>query len=152
MPGAGAATVAFVKENGFQSEPSTPDYYLPGRDITTDTIEAQNALSRLTLPDQAESVEHSFPQRPRVKLRNGQGVLEDDDTYTTSGDGSQTTFNIPHKLDHPPAQWSVEPMTADAAADHYVEEVTQNVIKVTFLSAPPSGTDNLKWHYRAVSD
>jgi hypothetical protein len=57
MPGAGAATVAFVKENGFQSEPSTPDYYLPGRDITTDTIEAQNALSRLTLPDQAESVE-----------------------------------------------------------------------------------------------
>lgn len=57
MPGAGAATVAFVKEDGFQSEPTDPTYYLPGRDLTVDEIEAQNALARLTLPDQAESVE-----------------------------------------------------------------------------------------------
>jgi len=57
MPGAGAASVAFVKETDFRTQPGTPDYYLPGRNITVDTIEAENALERLTLPDQAESVE-----------------------------------------------------------------------------------------------
>ena len=58
MTGAGSATVAFGKESSFQGSLSgAPDYYLPGRNITVEEIEASNALERLSLPDQAESVE-----------------------------------------------------------------------------------------------
>jgi len=57
MTGGGAATVAFVKEDSFQTEPGTPDYFLPGVNPTIDEIEVANALERLRLPDQAESVE-----------------------------------------------------------------------------------------------
>lgn len=57
MPGAGAATVAFAKEDGFQSLPTDPAYFVPGYNVTVDTIEASNALERLDLPDQAEPVE-----------------------------------------------------------------------------------------------
>jgi len=100
---------------------------------------------------QNERVENSFPQRPRIQLRNGQGVVEDDDTYTTSGDGSTTTFTIPHKLDVAPTQYSVDALTADATG-YWISNTTQNVIEVSYSAAPADGTDNLQWHYRAVSD
>jgi len=63
MTGAGSATVAFAKEQDLMGSlvdgdsDGNPEYYLPGRNITVDEIEARNALERLTLPDQTESVE-----------------------------------------------------------------------------------------------
>lgn len=63
MTGSGSATVAFAKEQSFQGSlvdsdtDGTPEYYLPGKNITVDEISISNALERLRLPDQAESVE-----------------------------------------------------------------------------------------------
>lgn len=57
MTGAGSATVAFVKADGFLSIPGTPTYYRPGRNITVDEISLDNALQRLREEDQAEAAD-----------------------------------------------------------------------------------------------
>jgi len=57
MTGAGAATVAFVKADGFRSIPSTPTYYLPGRNPTIDELTLDNVLDRLREPQTAEAVD-----------------------------------------------------------------------------------------------
>lgn len=57
MTGAGSASVAFVKSDGFLSVPGTPTYYRPGRNITVDEIALDNALQRLREEDKAEAVD-----------------------------------------------------------------------------------------------
>lgn len=57
MTGGGSSTVAFVKESSFQTEPGTPTYYLPGRNVTVDEANLQNTLQRLREPDTAEAVD-----------------------------------------------------------------------------------------------
>jgi hypothetical protein len=57
MTGGGSGELAFVKEDSFKTEPGTPTYYQPGRNIQVGDISIENALSRLDVPGSAESVE-----------------------------------------------------------------------------------------------
>ncbi|MCD6434020.1 MAG: hypothetical protein J7L14_00205 [Candidatus Diapherotrites archaeon] len=75
-------------------------------------------------------------------------------TAKFSGDGTTTTFNVPHKVLTPPYHplmasdlvAHITPMTADAAADAYVSEISDTYVTITFKNAPPSGTDNVKFY------
>lgn len=57
MTGAGAASLAFVKETSFLTLPGTPSYYAFGRNPTVTELSLQNALQRLREPDAVEAVE-----------------------------------------------------------------------------------------------
>jgi len=69
-------------------------------------------------------------------------------TATFSGDGSTTQFSIAHGLVSTPTKVLVTPMTADAASDFYVTADDTNIY-INYKSAPPSGTDNLKFSWYA---
>jgi len=74
-------------------------------------------------------------------------TTENSGTATFSGDGTTTQFTIAHGLVSTPTKVLVTPMTADAASDFYVTADDTNIY-INYKSAPPSGTDNLKfsWH------
>lgn len=63
MTGAGAATVAFGKETEFlgsledADSDGTPEYYLPGRNVTVQDASLQNQLQRMREPHTAEAVD-----------------------------------------------------------------------------------------------
>jgi hypothetical protein len=69
-------------------------------------------------------------------------VTENSGTATFSGDGSTTTFNIPHGLASTPKSYHVEAGSADAKGDKYVTADATN-LTVTFATAPPAGTNNV---------
>jgi len=75
-------------------------------------------------------------------------ITENSGTATFSGDGATTQFSIAHGLVSTPTKVSVTPMTADAASDFYVT-VDDTNIYINYKSAPPSGTDNLKFSWYA---
>ena len=67
-------------------------------------------------------------------------------SQTFSGDGSTTSFNIPHGLGSTPSAWTVEPTSDDASGySHSTADATN--ITVEFDTAPPSGTDNVTFNY-----
>lgn len=57
MTGAGAASLAFVKETSFLTLPGTPSYYAFGRNPTVSELSLENALQRMREPDAVEAVE-----------------------------------------------------------------------------------------------
>ena len=67
---------------------------------------------------------------------------------TFSGDGSTTTFNIEHGLLSTPSKYVVSPLTPDADASRTIT-VDDTYITITFDTAPPSGTDNVKFGWWA---
>ena len=67
---------------------------------------------------------------------------------TFSGDGSTTTFNIEHGLVSTPSKYGVTPLTPDADASRTIT-VDDTYITITFDTAPPSGTDNVKFGWWA---
>jgi len=67
---------------------------------------------------------------------------------TFSGDGSTTQFTIEHGLVAEPSVVNVTPMSSDAAGDFYVTK-DSTYIYVNYLTAPPSGTDNVVLSWRA---
>ena len=73
---------------------------------------------------------------------------ENSGTATFSGDGATTQFSIAHGLVSTPTKVLVTPMTADAASDFYVTADDTNIY-INYKSAPPSGTDNLKFSWFA---
>jgi len=75
-------------------------------------------------------------------------VTENSGTATFSGDGTTTQFSIAHGLVSTPTKVQVTPMTADAASDFYVTADDTNIY-INYKSAPPSGTDNLKFSWYA---
>jgi len=60
-----------------------------------------------------------------------------------SGDGSSTQFAIAHGMITAPNIVQVTPLTADASGDFYVTTNSTHII-IHYVSAPPSGTDNVK--------
>jgi len=80
--------------------------------------------------------------------RNTNYVTENEGIATFSGDGSTTTFNIPHGLADTPSKYGVSPLTPDADASRTITADVTN-ITITFDTAPPSGTDNLKFGWWA---
>lgn len=75
-------------------------------------------------------------------------VTENSGTATFSGDGSTTTFQIAHGLASTPSKYGVSPLTPDADAPRTIT-VDDTYITITFSSAPPSGTDNIKFGWWA---
>ena len=67
---------------------------------------------------------------------------------TFSGDGTTTQFSIAHGLVSEPSKVLVTPMTEDAAGDFYVTKDATNIY-VNYLSAPPSGSNNVKLSWYA---
>lgn len=85
-------------------------------------------------------------------VRNGAEILENSVTTTASGDGSTATFSLSHGCSRVPTSFQVTPLTADAAGDWYKSGENASAIDITYLSAPASGTDNLKWKVDARVD
>jgi len=83
-----------------------------------------------------------------VIKRNLGYPTENSGTATFSGDGTTTQFSIAHGLVKAPTKVQVTPMTADAASDFYVTADDTNIY-INYKSAPPSGTDNLKFSWYA---
>jgi len=50
------STVAFLKNDDFDTLPGTPTYYLPGRNITFDDLSIDNALEPIREPGKSEAV------------------------------------------------------------------------------------------------
>lgn len=67
---------------------------------------------------------------------------------TQSADGTATTFTFKHFLDDTPSGFTAQPASTDAMGDFIVER-TPSEIRVVYATAPPSGTDNLKWRWSA---
>lgn len=75
--------------------------------------------------------------------------IDNKGTETQSGDGTAKTFTISHGLPGTPNYAEVNPSSEDASTDFYVSNVTSSNIEITYDAAPPSGTDNLSWYWRA---
>jgi len=75
-------------------------------------------------------------------------ATENSGTATFNGDGTTTQFSIAHGLVSEPSKVQVTPMTEDAAGDFYVTKDTTNIY-VNYLSAPPSGSNNVKLSWYA---
>mgnify|MGYP000182653612 FL=1 len=91
----------------------------------------------------------NFSDGVNVIVKNNIGyTTENSGTATFSGDGTTTQFSIAHGLVSTPSKVLVTPMTADAASDFYVTADDTNIY-INYKSAPPSGTDNLKFSWYA---
>jgi len=82
--------------------------------------------------------------------RVGPGRREETGSETQSGDGTTSTFAIPHTLGRQPDMVNVWAESAAANGNFFVDTVNFSQVKITYDSAPASGTDNLTWgyHYR----
>ena len=69
-------------------------------------------------------------------------------TSTQSGNGSTTVFSISHGCFFSPSLVTVSPYSVAASAPHYIGS-TGTVITVHYTTAPPAGTNNLIWVWRA---
>ena len=69
-------------------------------------------------------------------------------TATASGTGSATAFNVPHSLGSVPYM-AVITCSSHSTAFTYTYDSTN--ITVTFTSAPPSGTNNVKFNWMVVA-
>lgn len=84
-------------------------------------------------------------------------MIQTDDIYTASGDGSTLVFNIPHGLPKEPYWWTAKEASDDACYDGHIPgalafNVTANSthLVVTYVGwAPPNGVNNLSWTFSA---
>ncbi|MGB9672068.1 MAG: right-handed parallel beta-helix repeat-containing protein [Candidatus Norongarragalinales archaeon] len=83
-----------------------------------------------------------------VIKRNVGYVTENSGTATFSGNGTQTAFTIAHGCASTPNHVSLEAKSADASGDKYWSADATN-ITVTFITAPPAGTDNVVIAWKA---
>lgn len=82
--------------------------------------------------------------------KNLTNVLNEGGTVATfNGDGKTKTFSIAHGQTAQPNKVSVTPRSADAASLYYVSLNATN-ITVNFLTAPPTGTNNIQFIWRAA--
>jgi hypothetical protein len=84
-----------------------------------------------------------------VTIKDNRGyATENSGTATFSGDVATTQFTIAHGLVSTPTNVHVTPKSADASGDFYVTVDATNIY-VNYLTAPPSGTDNVVLDWRA---
>jgi len=79
--------------------------------------------------------------------RNIGYVTENSGVATFSGDGTTTSFSWAHGLVSTPTKILVTPKSVDASGNFYVTADATN-ITITYITAPPAGTDNvvLSWY------
>jgi len=134
----GDATDVLLKGNRI-SDSGTADLYIDGG---TKVAILDNYLLSATPINIA-----SYPTTLIIK-RNVGYATENSGTATFSGDGSTAQFSIAHGLVSEPSKVQVTPMTEDAAGDFYVTKDSTNIY-VNYLSAPPSGSNNVKLSWYA---
>ena len=61
------------------------------------------------------------------------------------GDNSQTDFTVTHSLGVTPGNVTLTPKTSASAATHYISEMDDTSVTITFASAPASGTGNIEF-------
>lgn len=83
-----------------------------------------------------------------VVKRNQGYRTENCGVATFSGNGTQTQFTIPHGLAEAPTAVALEAKSADAAGAKYWTADATN-ITVTFITAPPAGTNNVVLSWKA---
>jgi len=88
------------------------------------------------------------PAQVKGATLSGSYRVENGGVATFSGDGSTTQFAIEHGLVSEPSVANVTPMSSDAVGDFYVTK-DSTYIYVNYLTAPPSGTDNVVLSWRA---
>lgn len=76
------------------------------------------------------------------------GFAIDGLSATQSGNGSTTVFNIAHGLYAAPLYADAKPYTTDSLGSFTTTSDATNVI-LTYSVPPPSGTNNLRWYWRA---
>ena len=108
------------------------------------TSPAGSHAVHITYSDQPVYIEN-LNYSPSVSL---QKLAKNSGTATFSGDGTTTQFSIAHGLVSTPTKVQVTPMSSDAASDFYVTADDTNIY-INYKSAPPSGTDNLKFSWYA---
>lgn len=92
-----------------------------------------------------------------LKFKDNAGAAKrvyDDKTSGTasqSGNGTETTFQIPHSLNAAPACYAITPLTEDAAASFWVTADATN-LTITYKTAPAAGTVNLRWNWLAQAN
>jgi len=72
--------------------------------------------------------------------------------HTTSGDGTTTSFTIPHSLESVPSAVSVAPASEDASTDFWVSSKSSTDLTITYGRAPPTGTDNLTFEVAVTGE
>jgi hypothetical protein len=70
-------------------------------------------------------------------------------TAVFSGDGETKDFNISHNFGEAPDFAVAFPASPDAVGDMW-GEATDTVFTIHYVTAPPSGTDNVKLFYMIV--
>jgi len=66
-------------------------------------------------------------------------------TAVISGNGSTTTFSLPHSLDSAPSVVTVTPTSADAAGEFWVSDKSAGAVEITYSSPPADGVENLTY-------
>jgi hypothetical protein len=69
----------------------------------------------------------------------GINKLENDGNISITGDGSTTTFSIPHGLDFTPNIYYITPINANASSINYYVTVDGTNINIHYATAPSSG-------------
>ena len=83
------------------------------------------------------------------KVRNTIGFIsENQGTITFSSNGLIASFSIPHGLSNSPESWSVTPVSVAACEKFYVTADSIN-LQIHFIAAPPKGTNNIAFAWRA---
>ena len=117
-------------------------------DVVLDNVE----FYELTVYEPYHDTAKTAIQEGRVKIENTAApdgwCGKNSGVATFSGDGTTTQFSIAHGLVSTPTKVQVTPMSSDAAADFYVTADDTNIY-INYKSAPPSGTDNLKFSWYA---
>jgi len=67
---------------------------------------------------------------------------------TATFNGGTTVFNIPHGLASTPSSYLVTPASSDAKGEFYITADATNIV-VTYTTAPPAGTNNVKLSWQA---
>ena len=111
--------------------------------VGADAITAGTALSFSDDGDQTAtlSFSHSLPGEDFVSL-----------APTASGDDSATTFTVTHDLGVIPSAVSVDAQTEAASGDFYITDATTTQFSIEYVTAPPTGADNLEWSVVAFGD
>jgi hypothetical protein len=68
---------------------------------------------------------------------------------TFSGNGSTKAFVVTHGMSITPTHAIITPTSTDALGTHYISAYSTTTFTVTYGIAPPTGTSNIKFNWRA---
>lgn len=85
-------------------------------------------------------------------IANSNQVAAKRGTATISGTLLQTQYTITHALGYTPTMIFIQPKSANAAALSWVDNITSTTFRITFLSVPIIGTNNISFNWIAYKN